>query len=154
MKCTDCGIEFQRTGKNQKRCKPCAKVKQRQQIKEWTIKNGLFKGVGRGSKRGVAASGYRHGLSVFQRLGRERLKYLNYCCERCGTNIDASKRGTWAGHHKDHDRTNNVESNLEVLCKRCHQIEHECWNSFEGVTTISKESTQETVEAHPTHVNG
>lgn len=47
----------------------------------------------------------------------------------------------WVGHHKDHDRTNNTIENLSLLCKRCHQIEHECCKAFEGVTTILKESS-------------
>ena len=35
-----------------------------------------------------------------------------------------------AVHHKDHNRKNNVESNFELLCKRCHQVEHECWKNL------------------------
>jgi HNH endonuclease len=27
-------------------------------------------------------------------------------------------------HHVDHDKTNNVDSNLEYLCKRCHMFKH------------------------------
>lgn len=27
-------------------------------------------------------------------------------------------------HHKDHDRTNNDISNLEILCPTCHQVEY------------------------------
>jgi hypothetical protein len=27
---------------------------------------------------------------------------------------------------------------LEVLCKRCHQIEHKCWLSFLGVAGIPR----------------
>jgi hypothetical protein len=26
-----------------------------------------------------------------------------------------------------------VKSNLELVCKRCHQIEHECWLAFRKV---------------------
>lgn len=85
--------------------------------------------------------------SVFRRWAKEKLKQLSYCCERCGTHIDDSVRGTWAGHHKDHNRQNNTKDNLEVLCKRCHQIEHRCWTAFQSVTTIPKGSTLETVEA-------
>jgi hypothetical protein len=150
MNCIDCGVEFVRTGRNHKRCTVCAKEKTKQHIRNWGFKNGVLTGEGSGSKKGVAASGYRHGLSVFRRWAKERLDQLGYACERCGTIIDASKAGTWAGHHKDHNRSNNAIDNLEVLCKRCHQVEHECWTAFEGVTTIPEGSTQETVEAHPT----
>src|SRR5438552_3794511 len=27
-------------------------------------------------------------------------------------------------HHRDRDRTNNDRSNLQLLCARCHRIEH------------------------------
>jgi hypothetical protein len=90
---------------------------------------------------------FKHGLSVFRRWAKEKLQQLQYCCERCGNKIDDSVRGTWAGHHKDHNRTHNTKDNLEVLCKRCHQIEHECWRAFQGVTTIPEGSTHENVEA-------
>jgi 5-methylcytosine-specific restriction endonuclease McrA len=39
-------------------------------------------------------------------------------CNRCG-----SKKYLLV-HHKDRDRENNDDSNLEVLCKACHQKEH------------------------------
>jgi len=45
-------------------------------------------------------------------------------CERC-------KRSKWFGkpiplqlHHKDRDRTNYDDNNLELLCLNCHGIEH------------------------------
>jgi hypothetical protein len=41
-------------------------------------------------------------------------------CERCGSNEKLLV------HHKDRDRYNNVKENLGCLCKRCHQLEHEC----------------------------
>jgi hypothetical protein len=39
-------------------------------------------------------------------------------CERCGS------RRFLLVHHRDRDRTNSDPSNLESLCKRCHQVEH------------------------------
>jgi hypothetical protein len=42
----------------------------------------------------------------------------------------------WVVHHRDHDRSNNVDENFELLCKRCHQIEHECHKAFEGAEVI------------------
>lgn len=41
-------------------------------------------------------------------------------CERCGTTERLLV------HHKDEDRYNNELSNLETLCRRCHQIHHHC----------------------------
>lgn len=146
MKCIDCNEEMTITGSNQKRCVTCRKIKTKEHIRNWMIRKGILTGEGSGSKSGKSASNYKTGLDAFKRKAKEKLTYNNYCCERCGNKIDASKRGTWAGHHKDHDRTNNVETNMEVLCKRCHQVEHKCWTAFEGVTTILKESTHENVE--------
>lgn len=145
--CLNCNTEFVQTGRNHKYCLPCAKEKTKQAINKWHWKTGHLNGLGSGGKLESENQNYRHGLSVFRRWAKEKLKQLTYCCERCGNSIDASKRGTWAGHHKDHNRSNNVKSNLEVLCKQCHQIEHECWRAFQSVTTIPEGSTQETVEA-------
>lgn len=38
---------------------------------------------------------------------------------RCGTSRNVQI------HHKDRDKTNNEQSNLEYLCKSCHASEHE-----------------------------
>ena len=112
--CLDCGEYI---SNHKLRCSICAKEKQKKQVKTWFWKTGIY---------------------VFRRWAKEKLKQLSYCCERCGNKIDATARGTWAGHHKDHNRLNNTKDNLEVLCKRCHQIEHECWTALQGVTTRAK----------------
>jgi len=124
-------------------------------MRGWRIQN-IVTGKGSGSKTGLEEQNlmFKHGQCSFRRWAKEKLISINFCCERCGTTIDASKKGSWSGHHKDHNRLNNIKDNLEVLCKRCHQIEHECWTAFQGVTTISKESTQETVEAHSPEASG
>lgn len=144
--CLDCKTLFNQRGPNHKRCDICADKARLSSMNKWYY---IHKkpGPGSGGKLETENQNYKHGLSVFRRWAKERLKSLNYCCERCGQSIDASTRGTWAGHHKDHNRSNNIKSNLEVLCKRCHQVEHECWRAFQGVTTIPEGSTQETVEA-------
>ena len=151
--CLDCGEYLFNAAK---RCTVCAKARQKKQIQEWFWKKGVLNGNGSGSATGKEKANhmYSHGRCVFRRWAKERLKQLSYCCERCGTYIDVSVRGTWAGHHKDHNKTNNVIDNLEVLCKRCHQIEHECWRALQGVTTIPKGSTQETVEARSPEQSG
>lgn len=52
---------------------------------------------------------------------RERaLKHYSHQCSRCGYSRDVRVLEV---HHKDKDRTNNVLSNLEVLCPTCH-VEH------------------------------
>lgn len=32
--------------------------------------------------------------------------------------------GRFEVHHVDHDKSNNKDSNLEYLCKRCHMVKH------------------------------
>ena len=53
------------------------------------------------------------------------------CCERCGSTFKLLV------HHKDEDRYNNAIDNLETLCKRCHQIHHECWKNLPQFSTSS-----------------
>ena len=48
-------------------------------------------------------------------------------CARCWKHLTARQMLL---HHIDHDRHNNVLSNMEGLCKRCHQLEHECGKAF------------------------
>lgn len=154
--CLDCGIKFLVTGRNHKRCVNCAKQKQKEAVKQWSVLHGKLNGKGSGSFTGFEDKNhmYTDGRCVFRRWAKEKLKQLEYCCERCGNKIDASVRGTWAGHHKDHNSKNNIKENLEVLCKKCHQIEHECWRAFQGVTTIPEGSTLEIVEAHSPSLEG
>jgi hypothetical protein len=152
--CVVCSASGFTTGKYQKYCSDCSKEQNKNNVRNWGFRNGVFNGLGSGGKIGQDNQNYIHGRSVFRRWAQEKLKHLSYCCERCGTYIDASARGTWAGHHKDHNKSNNIIENLEVLCKRCHQIEHECWRALQGVTTIPKGSTQETVEARNPEQSG
>lgn len=136
--CSDCGREFIIRGRNHKRCGPCAIVWMKNYQHTWRLNN-VVTGEGSGAKPERLNSNYKHGKSVFDRWAREKLKDLGHC-ERCSKELRHGT-GQFVGHHKDHDNLNNVKENLELLCHRCHQIEHECWKNFEGVTTISKEST-------------
>lgn len=145
--CISCGVEYTPTGKNHIRCVECGLKEKKTYMRSWYLAHKI-PGPGSGGKLEKENQNYKTGLSVFHRWAKEKLKQLQYCCERCGTTIDATVRGTWAGHHKDHNRQNNVKDNLEILCKRCHQVEHECWRAFQGVTTIPEGSTHENVEAH------
>ena len=149
--CIDCGESYKHTGRNQKRCSKCGKIASKLSIQNWQNNHRTINpGVGKGGNPNIETKNpmYKEGICVFRRWAKEKLKALSYHCEKCGKKIDVQQRGSWAGHHKDHNRQNNTKDNLEVLCKRCHQIEHKCWTAFQSVTTISKESTLETVEAH------
>ena len=133
VKCCECGSEFIRTGKNHKRCSECSLKRTKKIISDWQKKyRNKDPDASRGAKFEDKNPQYLHGRCVFRRWAKEKLKDLNFLCERCQTLIDIKERHSWAGHHKDHDPTNNVKENLEVLCKRCHQIEHECWRNWDG----------------------
>jgi hypothetical protein len=84
-------------------------------------------GVGKGGSnlKFKADPQYRNGIGNFHRLKRE-MRLAITACERCGKDLTDVSRYEWCVHHKDHDRTHNVRENLEMLCKRCHQVEHEC----------------------------
>lgn len=40
------------------------------------------------------------------------------CCEKCGTTTNLIR------HHNDEDPTNNAKSNIQVLCRKCHNNLH------------------------------
>jgi hypothetical protein len=54
---------------------------------------------------------------VFATLGKPKK------CERCGYD---KHEAAVVVHHKDRNRMNDADDNLEVLCANCHAIEH--WN--------------------------
>jgi 5-methylcytosine-specific restriction endonuclease McrA len=66
------------------------------------------------ARRGTPAErGYGRGWQQIRRMVlRERP-----ACERCGDRAVLV-------HHRDHISTNNARSNLESLCRRCHEREH------------------------------
>lgn len=62
--------------------------------------------------------GYVHGWEQISKAYRER---RDYTCEHCGVHIDDPlDRRFIHVHHKDGNKANNRESNLECLCIDCH----------------------------------
>lgn len=150
MKCKDkqcviCGTTYTPTGRCSKYCPTCKPIQEKlvssASIKAWGYKTGKLNGLGSGSNTGIGSENhmYKHGRCVFRKLAKER-KLSVGLCEHCGKDIKDATHYEWVGHHKDHNQSNNTIENLVLLCKQCHQIEHKCWEAFEGVTTISKES--------------
>lgn len=152
-KCKECSTEFTPQYPAElicSECKPVAKerslakarvkayqkwcAKQQKAGREWAI------GVGKGgsNKTGKDSPFYRTGIGLFHKLKHELRESRGNTCERCSKDLSNSSMYEWVVHHKDHDRTHNELGNLELLCKRCHQIEHECWKAFEGATTSRK----------------
>jgi hypothetical protein len=76
----------------------------------------LAKNIDRSGKNNC---GYKGGIQLYREKAR---KLLPDQCNRCGTIKKLLV------HHKDENRYNNPDdgSNWEILCKKCHQILHEC----------------------------
>lgn len=133
--CLDCGIKIDIVNKpNTKRCKECSLKASKISHKKYgdiyrEEKLGQKVGVGSGNNQGEHTThhSYKNGTGSYRTVGK---KYLGQFCNRCNVNINFEKRGMFAIHHKDHDRKNNDLNNLELLCKRCHQLEHECWKQL------------------------
>lgn len=140
--CLLCTNTFIVTGRNHKYCSSCAKKRQQAAIKSWAISKGRLNGKGSGSSTGIGHlnPNFIHGRSVFRRWAKEKKLSLGHC-ERCLKSLEKATHWEWVGHHRDHNKHNNSKDNLELLCKRCHQLEHNCVNAFEGVTTIRDSKT-------------
>ena len=154
--CQRCSVLFTPTGRAQKYCQVCGPRIKLQVRNLWFNfrRRSEGKKIGSGSVKGEDASNFKHGKSVFDRYARERKSELNRC-EQCDKDLTTANRWQWVGHHIDHNPSNNVYSNLKILCKRCHQIEHKCWERFfEGATTISKESRADNSPEAPSTQNG
>ena len=106
---------------------------------------GCGKGGSQGS--GTANSNYKNGTGIFINKLRDEVKNESRYCKFCKKDLLKADRWSWCVHHVDHDRNHNVKSNLILLCKRCHQIEHKCWEAFTASTTIPKGSTPKQGEA-------
>lgn len=119
------------------------KRKNREAIAAERAASGRIKkpGVGKGGNPwlGKEHPCYKHGWYIADRM-REQVRARRYC-NRCSKDLKDANRWGWVVHHLDHNHYNNDIGNLEFLCKRCHQIEHECHKAFsKGATTIPKGS--------------
>lgn len=134
--CIECGTTYTPTSPAQKLCSPCGVTKQRERVRianqELRRKQGRNVGNGRGAHNTMGESHpqWKGGEGKFQQvLAPAYYRKVRYC-ERCGTDLLGAPPPMRAVHHKDHNRKNNAEENFELLCKRCHQVEHECWKNL------------------------
>lgn len=135
--CKECNTPFIGTGPAARFCSPCAEVKRKEAAKRgydnYVIKHNIIekRGVGSGGNqgRGKEHHSYVSGIGYFQDT-RKRIKEERRYCERCKQDLLEANRWQWCLHHRDHDRTNNEDSNFELLCKKCHQVEHDCHLAF------------------------
>lgn len=131
--CVACATVYTPKGNAAKFCEDCATfrtvVMVRYHSKTRHIKAGRNVGVGSGGAHShtpetVTVGTYRR---VF--LTRLFIKQKGLCYD-CKESFPESKLLV---HHIDHNRGNNKIDNLQLVCKRCHQIEHECWLAFRKV---------------------
>lgn len=132
--CKMCTTEYQETGPAQRYCPHCQVVRAAEvklQRKAYAERKRRARGakVGRGAPAGAAHPNYKHGWYVAQTQARQILEERREC-ERCSTNLIGVSKWHWVMHHRDHNHANHAEENLELLCKSCHQMEHNCINNL------------------------
>lgn len=139
--CIICNNTYTPLGSSSKYCtKECSDIAVRQKQPEYSRryleKKGVNVGVGSGgmTKSGMENPNYKNGIGIFAKMRSEIRNNVRYC-ERCSKDLKYASKYHWCVHHKDHDRTNNNMDNFELLCKRCHQVEHNCLSALEGVET-------------------
>lgn len=140
--CVVCSTTYTPSGRCSKYCSSTCrdiiyKEKQKQYYETYGKKKGWAVGVGSGglTGHGERNANYKNGIGIFQSKLRNIIRSERRYCERCSKDLHKVNRWGWCVHHIDHDRTNNTFENLELLCKRCHQVEHECLQALEGATT-------------------
>jgi hypothetical protein len=123
--CERCQIVYSPKGTAQRYCDSCRILVRKEATIKQQIKKGVQVGIGSGNAQGTGKEHhtYKNGIGSYRKIAKENKSPF---CEQCLTPIDFSNHYKWCVHHKDHDRTNNELDNLELLCKRCHQIEHDC----------------------------
>lgn len=113
--CARCHAKFTPTGSNCKRCPPCRRIHFLEGCKKRWHKTYVRKGY---DQKGNLNNAWSGGSSpAYYQEVAYRLHGRN--CLRCG-------KPAVLVHHKDGNRRNSTRNNLEVLCKRCHQLEHRC----------------------------
>lgn len=148
--CEHCGKETTRNSNRQKYCPDCKVIVERQKALDryyarekdeiYKAERAIYYAEYRaGERRGYNQSGvnnnnWRGGASSVYYD-----KFMKRTCERCGASTNLLV------HHRDRNRHNNSLDNLETLCKRCHQIEHRCWENFTKGIVRSAEN-EESVE--------
>lgn len=139
-KCNDCENDYVPTGSNQPRCPECMIIHRREsgriRMQEFRRTKGVKVGSGKGGNNasGEEDSQYSSGRSYFHKI-RFQIKLDVRYCQNCDKDLLNATRYFWCVHHIDHNPRNNSRENLKLLCKRCHQIEHNCSDAFKCVKT-------------------
>lgn len=146
--CRVCGKIFLPIGPAGLYCSDCAPIMAKKAeirgYEAYERRNGVLVGVGTGHHQifGKDNVCYKFGLGTYV---KDKLKLMSeYKCERCGKDLTldiTNKSKTWGVHHKDRNRKNNNPDNWELLCKSCHQIEHEVIFNIPGMKQILEDKS-------------
>lgn len=125
--CRKCSETFFAIGPSSIHCSICAPKVHKQKSKltndNYRRRKGIDVGIGSGNnQKGSDNHAYINGIKNYSSRAREA---KGNTCERCNILLNFTTR-KWGVHHKDRDRTNNKLENLELLCSRCHNLEHNC----------------------------
>jgi len=126
--CIVCGKVYQPTGSCSKYCSSdCKASVWTQEVKskatyDWQVKKGIIKQPGVGTGHGQESGPEHH--SYKPDAPHRYRDFIKDVCEKCGS------KKFLCGHHRDQDRSSNVESNIQTLCKKCHQKEHKTHLNF------------------------
>lgn len=112
--CEKCGEEYKPNSNRQMYCLSCQNSIHKARCNEYHKRT--YKKIGYSHLILKNANAYKTGIGIYQKLKKMSIDELK--CERC------ESTNHLLVHHKDRDRDNNEISNLELLCKACHQQEH------------------------------
>jgi hypothetical protein len=115
--CAICGVEFQPRSGAAKVCDGCRPEWQRRHYHELHVARYKQKGTYKWEMpKGKDSPSYKNGFGIFQKIAFDNLPNE---CSRCGSTVNLCV------HHKDRNRKHNEVCNLEIVCKSCHQKEHD-----------------------------
>lgn len=116
-KCHECGNGMMQIVGNQKYHPACREIVQTRLKYEHKVRTGYTKKPGSGDA-GKASHDEDHGNWIGGCPSWQVKNFRGTECERCGDG------GQMHLHHRDRDRSNWKNGNLETLCIPCHQEEH------------------------------
>lgn len=117
--CDTCHKPFIPTGANCKRCPACRRIRHVEYCKERWHSTYIKKGY---NQKGSSNNAWKGGSSpaYYRRKATEEYGTM---CVRCSAPAVLV-------HHKNGNKRDSSAQNLEVLCKRCHQLQHTCANNL------------------------
>ena len=81
------------------------------------LRNAVESNIKHETKAEVNINGY---TKDWQTISSEYRKQHNYTCEKCGVRVSPFETEFMHVHHKNKNKTDNQQSNLQCLCIKCH----------------------------------